>query len=85
MSPSVILQIALPVIESLPSIFHSFSALFAAAKAMIEHGATEQEVVNTIAQAAPQVTAAIVANTPVANATTVAAPPAEQPVDQPAS
>jgi hypothetical protein len=64
MSPDVILQIALPIIEAMPTIAKSFSALFSAIEAMISHGASVGEAVAAVKAAAPAVTAAVIANTP---------------------
>jgi hypothetical protein len=64
MSPNLILQLALPIIEALPSLASSFEALLTAVETMCKRGATLDQAMSTVKAAASQVTAAVIANTP---------------------
>ena len=73
MSPTLVLQLAIPIIEALPSLASSFEALLTAVETMCKRGATVDQAIAAVKAAAPQVTAAVIANTP-------NAPPSNLPV-----
>lgn len=64
MNPLSILQIAIPVIEQLPSVLVGIEALVSAIHTAIRLGATFDEAMNAVKQSLPVLTAAIIANTP---------------------